>query len=582
MARSKLPPRRRTIEAPDGPYSQYPGQLARGMKKIFGTMEQFPGGAQAVPHAKRLVDRLIHYNILEPDKIGDRKADPKSLNLKLGYLAAMHSFKESAVSKGILPPSIFSKHKHVVDGHDVLCALRDNDLGTQSSAITSALLENPSLGLLVWMADLTQCYEAEAGIAKKELGNLDPHVFHTHGVGEGSMEYRKLARQALNVYSQLADALDYRELSGDLMKMAYFHLNRELHDYVEQAFELTTFMADNTLAVYQKAKPIIEEELRRLGYDVEFHVREDKNLGKAMGKVEKKLREKGMCATPGAVLDEVMDLNDRVAFTIEVKKYDGKTVGQKDMERFDEVLLVAMTAINSITELRDVDPEKLIMGILDKEALMRKRIGKDGSLEEGLYRDYISSPKPNGYQSLHGDMRFVDADNFANLEIHVENSTMHGNSKTGSAAHALYKGGGPLARRAQRNYRNVLEAIARGGNGNGSAGVIRTINVQVVEINGKCKTKEVVLPEHASVADALAEADIDDFLNGLALTPPLRLTDKLGDVRKLEVRHSEGSGHLVGAMFDVASAATEAGQRALKKARQAVPGLFQKRNGNCK
>jgi len=287
-----------------------------------------------------------------------------------------------------------------------------------------------------------------------------------------------------------------------------------------------------------------------------------------MAKVHKKLREKCLPINEDTVLNEVAALNDRVAFTIVVNKYDGKTVKQSDLKRFDDVALIALRAIDSLKSVLYVDPEKLAAGRLDKENLMKKR-GK----EDGIYRNYIKKPKDNGYQALHLDVDFGDI-NFANLEVQIKNATMYKNSMTGTAAHALYKGGGRLVRRAQKMYRKVLTAIERGYTLlSGSAGVVSTMNVEVIEKNGSTRKRVVVLNKDAIVADALAEAGVVDFLNGYKLSDSLRPGDKIGSIRRIEVEHSEEHrGTLFMGLMNmrVEDATTDSARNAIHKARKEV------------
>mmetsp|Transcript_26805 Transcript_26805/g.81129 ORF Transcript_26805/g.81129 Transcript_26805/m.81129 type:complete len:411 (-) Transcript_26805:711-1943(-) len=56
--------------------------------------------------------------------------------------------------------------------------------------------------------------------------------------------------------------------------------------------------------------------------------------------------------------------------------------------------------------------------------------------DEQGFRDYIAAPKPNGYCSLHMQMRLPSG---SNLEVQVRTRRMHEEAETGSAAHALYK-----------------------------------------------------------------------------------------------------------------------------------------------
>ena len=133
-------------------------------------------------------------------------------------------------------------------------------------------------------------------------------------------------------------------------------------------------------------------------------------------------------------------------------------------------------------------------------------------------------------------MEFVDGE-FAPLEVHICDSDMFQNAKTGSAAHEVYKElgssrkkKGSAALQKVQNYRDVIAAIERGPSNGSLPGAVSSMNVTVTEKNGSLKQRVVVLPHDASLADALAAAGINDFTNGFTVSPPMRLVDRLGDV----------------------------------------------------
>lgn len=57
----------------------------------------------------------------------------------------------------------------------------------------------------------------------------------------------------------------------------------------------------------------------------------------------------------------------------------------------------------------------------------------------GRFKDYISAPKPNGYQSLHTTLAVRLRGRATPVEVQVRTAEMHAVAEHGLAAHALYK-----------------------------------------------------------------------------------------------------------------------------------------------
>src|SRR6185312_9948047 len=81
------------------------------------------------------------------------------------------------------------------------------------------------------------------------------------------------------------------------------------------------------------------------------------------------------------------------------------------------------------------------------------------SMVPGRFKDFISTPKPNGYQSLHTG---VIGPEKQRIEIQIRTREMHEISELGVAAHWRYKqggGGGPVDGRQYRWLRELLDIL---------------------------------------------------------------------------------------------------------------------------
>jgi tetratricopeptide (TPR) repeat protein/ppGpp synthetase/RelA/SpoT-type nucleotidyltranferase len=99
---------------------------------------------------------------------------------------------------------------------------------------------------------------------------------------------------------------------------------------------------------------------------------------------------------------------------------------------------------------------------------------------EGRSKDYIRSPKLNGYQSLHSTVAMDDSEvdgvdctsassssidrDICTLELQIRTEAMHAQAESGAAAHAAYKGG--LDASQAKQLREWTESLLTRNNGN--------------------------------------------------------------------------------------------------------------------
>ena len=77
----------------------------------------------------------------------------------------------------------------------------------------------------------------------------------------------------------------------------------------------------------------------------------------------------------------------------------------------------------------------------------------------GEFDDYIATPKPNGYRSLHTAV--IDIETGLKLEVQIRSQRMHEEAEKGVAAHWAYKEGGPkVSASVQRRIQNLRDLLS--------------------------------------------------------------------------------------------------------------------------
>ena len=209
---------------------------------------------------------------------------------------------------------------------------------------------------------------------------------------------RRIAFETMDIYSPLAERIGIHELKDELEFLAFKELN-------EDAFETVTSRLDVLVREGSKTIKYIENELlekcHQGGIEVEISGR-----AKSPYSVWQKMQRKSV---------NIEQLSDIVAFRLLVEN--------------------------------KMDCYKLL-GLLHTSY----------PVLPGRFKDYISTPKPNGYQSLHTG---IIGPKRQRIEIQIRTHSMHEIAELGVAAHWSYKHGKSITTEGKqyRWLRELLEIL---------------------------------------------------------------------------------------------------------------------------
>ncbi|MFH1785100.1 MAG: hypothetical protein ABH842_01605 [Candidatus Micrarchaeota archaeon] len=484
--------------------SHWPPQLQASARRWADCYAKF-GGQDAFSHPLRVLDRAIDHDMVELHKIGDRRVDPKQLNLKLANIILGHIFRHGRNNRRDFPSEDFERSQLTMSGFEIFDALRENDLSAMSRARYGELLETPSLGTLARCIDVAQ-YGPDGLTSEGELANLDPNIFYRFSPYTGKSEYEHIARVARMVYAPLCDLFSYRKLAGDLMQMSYYHLDRGIYDDVNLYLKLLETKIAATQRLMEAVLLQLKERLDSAGYRYDIIFREQKHPGKVMEKVDRYSRGDGLSTET-----HIESLSDLVAFTVVLhSKKDGnggKVITQNDLDDFEFVAKSIVEIVSGLKKLRN------------------------NNYSASLFTDRITNPKESGYQSYHVDMAFEDH-SLVGLEAIVRNTIMHTYAERGGAAHHLFKGGAGLTKTVEKAYRNIKDAIAGGQNPNDTDRSVSYQRIQFVVPGSEPYLR--IVPGGASVGEALICGGISLF-DRLSIDPPRSIFDQIRGTSELRL-----------------------------------------------
>ena len=235
------------------------------------------------------------------------------------------------------------------------------------------------------------------------------------GGGERTSEVAKAAREAVRVYAPIAGRLGMHRLKANLEELAFGILYRRQYE----------------------AAAVLFEQNGDVMHDIEAF---------ATSNVEELLSSDDMLM---AQVDS-LKVSSRVKqpYSLWKKLLKRRTRGGKDGKDKREELSVQnlgdAVALRVVLQAKHLSPAETEETIVTREALLcyyvqKKIMERFPATDESMIKDYISYPKPNGYQSLH-----YTADVFRNgvdwlFEVQVRSAEMHRLAEFGVAAHWDYK-----------------------------------------------------------------------------------------------------------------------------------------------
>ena len=209
---------------------------------------------------------------------------------------------------------------------------------------------------------------------------------------------RRIAFETMDIYSPLAERIGIHELKDELEFLAFKELN-------EDAFETVTSRLDVLVREGSNTIKYIENELLKKCHEGGIEV-EISGRAKSPYSVWQKMQRKSV---------NIEQLSDIVAFRLLV---------ENQMDCYN------------------------LLGLLHTSY----------PVLPGRFKDYISTPKPNGYQSLHTG---IIGPKRQRIEIQIRTHSMHEIAELGVAAHWSYKHGKSITTEGKqyRWLRELLEIL---------------------------------------------------------------------------------------------------------------------------
>lgn len=268
---------------------------------------------------------------------------------------------------------------------------------------------------------------------------------------------RRIALETLDIYAPLADRLGMGSMKRELEDLAFPAIDEDAYQHAIEVRKLKTKETEEGLIRVQKE---LRHALARRGLT---GFRSDIRM-KGLWSLHQKLKRKD---------DDITRIHDIAALRVIVSTVDD-----------------CYTTLGVIHSLWKPLP--------------------------GEFKDYISFPKPNGYQSLHTTVLTADA---GIVEMQVRTEEMHQKAQFGIASHMSYKQLGAAAKTLEKkDQKRAFESVSFSWMRSLLPSLLHFSKapVPVAPAPAPRKKKEQVQPRWlAELADAHVPAASEDFVQGL-------------------------------------------------------------------
>ncbi len=274
-------------------------------------------------------------------------------------------------------------------------AIDKHELEVIRQAILS-IIEGDIRIILIRMADCLQDLRKASGLTKDKQ--------------------QEIAGEAMHIYAPLANRLGVWHLKWELEDLAFRYLDS--NNYKKIAQKLTERREERT-----------------------------KKINEAAGKLRSNIRKNGLKA-------EVTGRSKHI-YSIYRKM-------QRKQQSFEQISDIQ--ALRVILYPKNPDNYKK-MSLKEKADDDRSLCYEVLGIVHGLWQpfpgefdDYIATPKPNGYRSLHTAV--IDLETGLKLEVQIRSLSMHEEAEKGVAAHWAYKeGGARVSASVQRRIQNLRDLL---------------------------------------------------------------------------------------------------------------------------
>ncbi len=226
----------------------------------------------------------------------------------------------------------------------------------------------------------------------------------------------QIAGEAMHIYAPLANRLGIWHLKWELEDLAFRYLDPV--NYRKIAQKLTVRRTERTEKV-EIAATKLQNAIVEMGLSAEVTGR-----SKHIYSIFRKMRRKDL---------DFEQINDIQALRVILHPRDPESYAKKNLkEKADEDRSLCYQALGIVHSLWQPI--------------------------QGEFDDYIATPKPNGYRSLHTAV--VDPDTGQKLEVQIRSLRMHEEAEKGVAAHWAYKESGTkVSASTQRRIQNLRELL---------------------------------------------------------------------------------------------------------------------------